>query len=103
MKMEKDNLFEFNQDSSFLIDLRLRNYNSLVSFIGDLKNVIPNVDEILTQEGYITELKNRISQNDLLNHAEINSEFYNALKEFIPGIIKLKNELLEKLNIKFFF
>ena len=55
--MEKENLFEFNQDSSFLIDLRLRNYNSLVSSIGDLKNVIPNVDEILTLEGYITELK----------------------------------------------
>ena len=46
-----------------------------MSFIGDLKNVIPNVDEILTLEGYIIELKNRISQNDLLNHAEISSEF----------------------------
>ena len=90
--MEKENIFEFNQDSSFLIDLRLKNYKSLLSSINNSKNVVPNKEEILTLEGYISDLKNRIKEDDLLNQAEIKSEFYNALNEFIPGIHKLNNK-----------
>ena len=56
--MEDSLIFDFDKDSTFLIDLRKKNYNSLVKNIGDFNELIPKESEILILDDFSNEIIN---------------------------------------------
>ena len=83
------NLIKF---SSFWIDLRLKNYESLKNSINDLKDVIPKEEEIIILDNYIHELKDKVNLNKNLNDLDIIPNYNDALKQFNPGLNKLNDK-----------
>ena len=88
--MELNPLFEFNKDSFFLIDLRIKNYESLKSSIKDLKSIIPNNEEIAILTNYINELEQKNNLNIIHNEITILPEYYNSLQKICSRYMQVK-------------
>ena len=98
--MQNNPLFEFNIESSFLVDLRKKNYSKLVKNINDFNSLIPTTAEISILDAYIREVRETIidSEEDT-KEIKLLPEFKNALQTFIPGIRILNSKYVTILNI----
>ena len=88
--MELNQLFEFNKDSFFLIDLRIKNYESLKSSIKDLKSIIPNNEEIAILTNNINDLEQKNNLNIIHNEITILPEYYNSLQKICSRYMQVK-------------
>lgn len=85
--MQKNTVFEFSRESSFLLDLRKKNYSELIKDIDDFNSLIPTEGEISILDAYIEGVRDTIiNTEEDGKEFEILPEFKNALQAFIPGI-----------------
>lgn len=101
--MEDSLIFDFDKDSTFLIDLRKKNYNSLVKNIGDFNELIPKESEILILDDFSNEINNNNIEGEEKNSDEISivPDFKTAILTFVPGIknfskYEIINDIIKK-------
>ena len=88
--MENTPNFEFKKESSFLIDLRKKNYPTLVQSFVNFNDLIPKEDEIFTLKAFINDFKNNeIELDEYEEEINILPEFKNSFFKFAPGIKNL--------------
>ena len=59
--MDIESIFNFNKDSFFILDLRLKNYNSLCQRINDFTILSRNDEEISVFDNYLHEYQNSVN------------------------------------------
>jgi transposase len=84
--MDINNIFLFKNDSAFIIDLRQKNYNSLISKIDDFNELKPNDEEISVLKKNINKIIFNEDSIDEDNEIGILQEYKEAFCKFIPGI-----------------
>lgn len=90
--MENSSIFEFDQDSTFLVDLREKNYKSLIKDIVDFNQLVPTDNEILALELYADEIiNNNIELEEKEEEIPIIPDIKKALSNFVPGIKNIGN------------
>ena len=102
--MENTPNFEFKKESSFLIDLRKKNYPTLVQSFVNFNDLIPKEDEIFTLKAFINDFKNNeIELDEYEEEINILPEFKNSFFKFVPGIknlnkYKLINDIIQSFK-----
>ena len=104
---------DFGKDSSFIFDLREKNYLDLIKDLKDINVIKPKDEDISLLEKKINDFKfNEIKEDIEINNISILPEYKDALLNFTPGIQKLtgKTKIIsnifygfkkrEKINLK---
>ena len=101
--MDINTTFTFSDDSAFILDLRKKNYNSLISKIDDFNKIKPNDEEISVLKNNINKVIFKEESIDEDNEIEILKEFKEAFYKFIPGIQKhnKKTKIILKIILDF--
>ena len=86
--MDINTIFSFKEDSSFILDLREKNYKSLVSKIDDFNKVKPNDEETSVLKNIINKITFDEDSIDEDNEIDILKEYKEAFYKYIPGIQK---------------
>ena len=97
--MDIESIFNFNKDSFFILDLRLKNYNSLCRRINDLSELTRNDEEISVFDKVLYEYQNSDNFIAQSNEKKILPEYQDALQKFNPGNCNLKDNFKIILDI----
>ena len=97
--MDIESIFNFNKNSFFILDLRLKNYNSLCRRINDLSELTRNDEEISVFDKILYEYQNSDNFIAQSNEKKILPEYQDALQKFNPGNCNLKDNFKIILDI----
>lgn len=91
--MDNISPLNFDKDSFFIIDLRIKNYESLCLKIGDISNLSQNDIEISILDDIIANFQNNNNFTDKSDETKIIPKYLEALKKFRPGICIINNKI----------